>query len=137
MQYIACRFPRRPSLNHLYLIAGPSISLSLSHRTVPKAMLIALVAIALRSYANGCEAVGRAIEATKGLCCGETMPSSGFGQGWGGGSGGAMGKAAAADGFAVPLLHPGQVGGGGKVNVLLTVSVDSSDFVGSLSLSLV
>ncbi|CAM9382471.1 unnamed protein product, partial [Ectocarpus sp. 4 AP-2014] len=73
-----------------------------------QAMLIALVAIALRSYANGREAVGRAIEATKGLCCGETMPSSGFGQGWGGGSGGAMGKAAAADGFAVPLLHLGQ-----------------------------
>ncbi|CBN73937.1 conserved unknown protein [Ectocarpus siliculosus] len=73
-----------------------------------QAMLIALVAIALRSYANGREAVGRAIEATKGLCCGGMMPSSGFDQGWGGGSGGAMGKAAAADGFAVPLLHPGQ-----------------------------
>lgn len=132
-----CFFPRRLSLNRLPQTYRPpfafaltltaprtpnpipitvTLTLALTPVTTTKAMLIALVALALRSYANGREAVSRAIEATKGLCCGETMPSSGLGQGCGGGSGGAMGQAAAAGVLAVPLLHPVQVGGGGNVN---------------------
>lgn len=96
-----------------------------TRRPVPTAvpvqvLVVLLVALALRSYADGREVVRRAIQATTKLCSSDVMPAggvvgAGLGQGRGGGGGGggnrATEKAAAASGVAVPLLHPSQVRG--------------------------
>lgn len=77
--------------------------------------MVLLMAAAVRSYANGREAVRRAIQATTKLCSSDVMPAAGvggagLGQGRAGGGGGGSRAGEKGDsGAAVPLLHASQV----------------------------
>lgn len=81
--------------------------------------MVLLVALAVRSYANGRDAIRRAIQATTKMCYSDLMPAAGvggagLGQGRGGSAGGGC-RAGEKDGSsaAVPLLHASQVRGAG------------------------